>query len=148
MPPAVAELRRRLARAGATLFAVGLATGLFSALALTGQVKVGEPHLALAAHVNALLGGLWLLGLGFTLEYLHYRERGLRALAWLTLLPAWGNWLVTLVASFVGRRGIELNHDARNNVIALLLQVIVVLPGLAAAIMWAWGFRDGREPRR
>jgi len=141
MDPAVAELRRRLARAGATLFAVGLVTGLWSAVALTGQVKVEVPRLALAAHLNALLGGLWILGVAFTLEYMSYAARGRRALALFTLLPAWGNWLVTLIASVVGRRGLEYNADARNNVIAALLQAIVVLPGLIGGVMWAWGFR-------
>jgi hydroxylaminobenzene mutase len=147
MAPAVSQLRRRVARAGATLFAVGLFTGLWSALALTGKVKVDEPHLALAAHTNALLGGLWLLALAFTFEYLHYGERGLRALTWLTLVPSWGNWAVTLIASVVGRRGLDYDHDARNSLIAALLQVVVVLPGLVGSVMWAWGFRDRRAER-
>jgi (hydroxyamino)benzene mutase len=144
MDPAVADLRRRLARAGATLFAIGLVTGLWSAAALTGKVKVDEPHLALAAHLNALLGGLWILGLAFTLEYMSYAARARRTLAVLTLASAWGNWLITLVASVLGRKGLEYNADAKNNLVAVLLQVVVVLPGLVGGVMWAWGFRGGR----
>jgi hydroxylaminobenzene mutase len=148
MDPAVADLRRRLCRAGATLFAIGLVTGLWSAAALTGKVHVDEPRLALAAHMNGLLGGLWILGVALTLDYLHYAERGRRALAWLTLLSAWGNWLITLVASVLGRKGLEYNADARNNFVAVLLQTIVVLPGLVGGVMWAWGFRGGRGATR
>jgi hypothetical protein len=44
--------------AGALLFFIGMLTGLWAGVALTGKVKVGIPHLALAAHLNALLGGL------------------------------------------------------------------------------------------
>ena len=144
MDPAVAELRRRLARAGATLFAIGLVTGLWSAAALTGKVHVDEPRLALGAHLNALMGAFWILGVAFTLPYLHYQATGRRWLAGLTLLPAWGNWFITLIASVVGRKGIEFNDDTRNNVIAVLLQAFVVLPGLVGGVMWAWGFRGGR----
>ena len=50
-------LRRRASASGAILFALGMLTGLWSAAALTGKVKVGIPHLALAAHLNGLLGG-------------------------------------------------------------------------------------------
>ncbi len=147
MDLAAIELRRRLARSGATLFAVGLATGLWSAAALTGQVKVDLPRLALAAHLNALLGGLWILGVAFTLEYLSHGARGLRALGLTTQASAWGNWLITLIASFVGRNGLDYKGDTKNSAIAFLLQAIVVVPGLVAGVLWAWGFRRGQSAR-
>ena len=135
------ELKRKLQAAGAALFAIGMFTGIWSAVALTGKVKVGIPHLALAAHVNALLGGLWLIALASTLESLSYGDTGRRRLAWLTLLPAFGNWLVTLVASFLGVRGLEFTSEAANNVIAAALLAVVVAPTLLAVSAWVWGFR-------
>src|SRR6266508_957817 len=62
----------RLAWAGAWLFAVGMVTGVWAAIVITGKIAVDLPRLALAAHLNALLGGLWMIAvvLGVTgLEY-------------------------------------------------------------------------------
>jgi len=71
-------IQKRLAMAGALLFLVGMVTGLWSAVALTAKVKVGIPHLALAAHLNGLLGGLWLIAVAWTFQFLRYGELGLR----------------------------------------------------------------------
>ena len=38
--PAVLEFQRKTAAAGALLFAIGIATGLWAGMALTGMVKV------------------------------------------------------------------------------------------------------------
>jgi hydroxylaminobenzene mutase len=135
------SLRHRTAASGATLFAVGMFTGLWSGIALTGKVKVAIPHLALAAHLNALFGGLWLIALAFTLPMLSYGEKGKKRLIALTLIPAYGNWLVTLVASFLGVTGLDYTGDHANDAIAVLLHTIVVLPSLAATVAWAWGFK-------
>jgi hydroxylaminobenzene mutase len=135
------DLKRKLQATGAALFGVGMFTGVFSAAALTGMVKVGIPQLALAAHINALLGGLWLIALGTTLKSLHYGDRGKRRLALLTVIPAWANWAVTLLAAFLGVRGLEYTRDTANNVVAVLLQALVVLPTLLAVSAWVWGFR-------
>lgn len=136
-------LRRRLVRSGAWLFAVGLITGLWATAVLTGQVKVPIPRLALAAHLNGLLGGLWLIAVASTLDLLRYGERGLRRLAWLVSIAAWSNWLVTLVASVLGVRGLEYTSDPANNAVAALLQAFVVLPSLLGAGAWAVGMRAG-----
>ncbi len=135
------DLRRRTAASGALLFAIGMVTGLWSAAALTGKVKVGIPHLALAAHLNATLGGLWLIALASTLPMLSYTDAAKRRLVLLTRVPAYANWFVTLVASFLGVRGLDYTGDHGNDAIALLLQLSVVLPSLAASGAWAWGFR-------
>src|SRR5262249_4659869 len=124
------------------LFGLGMFTGVWSATALTGKVKVAIPHLALAAHINALFGGLWLIALAMTLKSLHYGDVGRRRLAILTVIPAYGNWAVTLVASFLGVRGLEYTQDTANNVIAGLLQGVVVVPTLVAVSVWVFGFRD------
>lgn len=100
-----ALIRKRLATAGALLFSVGMLTGLWAAATLTGTVVVGIPRLALIAHLNALLGGLWLLAVAWSFEFLHYSHRGLRRLAIGVGIPAWSNWLVTLFASFLGVTG-------------------------------------------
>jgi len=137
-------LRRRLTASGAWLFAIGMVTGIWAAVVLTGQVSVGLPRLALAAHLNALLGGLWLGMVAFTLDMLRYGDVGRRRLAWVVIVPAWANWLVTLIASFPGVTGLQYTRDAANNVVAALLQVLVVLPSLVGAFAWAWGLSGRR----
>jgi len=139
------RIRKRLAAAGAILFAVGMVTGIWSAAALTGKVTVGMPRLALAAHLNGLLGGLWLVAVAWTFEFLSYDVKGLRRLALAVAIPAWANWLVTLIASFFGVNGLEYTGDRTNNVIAFLLQTLVVIPTLIGAGLWAWGFRSKDE---
>jgi (hydroxyamino)benzene mutase len=138
-------LRHLVARAGAWLFAVGLATGLWAGVVLTGAVTVPIPRLALAAHLNGILGGLWLIAVAATLDRLRYGLAGRRRLALAVLVATWANWLITLIASVLGVRGLEYTSDLRNNAIAVLLEVFVVLPSLVAAFVWAWGF--GGPPR-
>jgi hydroxylaminobenzene mutase len=137
-------LRRRLAWAGAWLFAVGMVTGLWAAVVLTGKVVVPVPRLALAAHLNALLGGLWLVAVASTLDLLRYGAAGRARLAWVVTVPAWANWLITLVASVLGVTGLEYTRDAANNAIAGLLHSLVVLPSLVGAGAWAWGLGGRR----
>ena len=137
-------LRKRLAQAGAWLFAVGMVTGIWVAVVMTEKVKVPIPRLALAAHLNAILGGLWLIAVAWSLEFLRYGEKGRRRLALGIAIPAWANWLITLIASVLGVRGLEYTSDPANNVIAALLEVFVVLPSLVGAVAWAWGFSERR----
>jgi hydroxylaminobenzene mutase len=140
-------IQKRLAMAGALLFFVGMVTGLFAAAALTGKFRVGNSHLALSSHLNGLLGGLWLIAAAWTFQFLHYSERGLRRLTLAIAIPAWANWLVTLIASFLGVTGLAYTGQRSNDVIAFLLQTCVVLPTLIACGFWAWGFRGdpGRQ---
>lgn len=130
--------------AGALLFFIGMLTGLWAGVAMTGKVKVDMPHLALVAHLNGLLGGLWLIAVAWTFEFLHYGEKGLRRLGLAVAIPAWSNWFVTLVASFFGVNGLEYTGVLKNNIIAFMLQVFVVLPTLVACGFWVWGFRGQR----
>lgn len=116
-----------------------MVTGLWAAAVLTGKVTVPIPRLALAAHLNAILGGVWLIAVAWTLQFVRYGERGQRRLAWLVVTAAWANWLLTLVASVLGVRGLAYTSDPANNVVAALLDVFVVLPSLAGAAAWAWG---------
>jgi hypothetical protein len=144
-PQAMREsLRRGLLRAGAWVFALGLLTGLWAGLVLTGKVRVAFPRLALGAHLTAMLGGLWLIAVAWSLDFLRYGPRGQRRLAWLIALSVWANWALTLVASALGVRGLEYTRDPLNNVIAALLDLFVVVPALVGAFAWAWGLGGRR----
>jgi hypothetical protein len=133
------DLRRRLFGLGALLMVLGLFTGLWTAAALTGKVTVEIPHLALAAHLNGLIGGLWLIAVASTMPSVELTLVGLKRMTLAIALSCYAAWLVTLVASFFGARGLEYTHDLANNIVAALLQVLVVLPALAGNIGWVWG---------
>ncbi len=139
------SIRKQLAGAGALLFFIGMITGLWAAAAITQKFGVGDGKLALAAHLNALLGGLWMLAVAWSFEFLRYGTRGLRRLALAVAVPAYANWLVTLVASFYGVNGLDYTGQRANDVIAALLQALVVVPTLIASGFWAWGFLGGQR---
>lgn len=134
-------MEKKFAFTGALLFTVGLFTGLWSAIALTGQIAVKMPRLALASHLNGLVGGLWLIGISHTLPFLSYKEKQQKRLFYLSVTPTWANWAITLLASFLGVQGLTYTHDSSNNAIAFLLQLLVVLPSLIAGVYWIRGFK-------
>lgn len=137
-------MQRHVFFVGACLFLVGLVTGLWAAAVLTEMVAVPLPRLALAAHINALLGGLWCIALAATLPQVRYGDANRRRLCALTTSAAWANWLITLVASMLGVRGLSYGGSLTNDVVAALLQGLVVIPSLVAATMWAVGLARSR----
>lgn len=143
------SIRKRTAAAGALLFLLGMMTGFWLAAAATNKFgQFGDPRLtpqlARAAHLNALFGALWLVAAAWSFQFLHYGARGLRRLALIIAVPAYANWLVTLVASALGVNGLDYTGHLANDVIAFLLQTTVVLPTLVACAAWVWGFREKR----
>lgn len=136
------QLRKRLALMGAVLFLIGNITGIWAAAAITQKFGVGDGKLALAAHLNGLFGGFWLLGAAWSFQFLHYGMKGLRRLAVAIAFPAWANWFVTLIASCLRVNGLDYTGHLANDVIAFLLQATVVLPTLVASACWVWGFRS------
>lgn len=140
-------LKRTLMGRAARLFLLGMLTGIWVAVVFTQGRAIGidlgfrptHERMALAAHLNALLGTFWLLGLAFTLDYISFSPPGRWRLATLTTLAAYGNWAVTLLASILDVRGLEFGGSTANKVIAALLQICVVIPTLIAASAWAVG---------
>jgi len=131
-------LQRRTAGAGALLLVIAFATGGLLAAAMTGKVNA-DAHEVSAAHLNAIFGCLWLVALAATLPLLAYGERGQRRLVWATAIAAYGNWLITVVKSFLHVAGVDLTGDRANDAVFAALNAVVVLPAFAAAIAWAYG---------
>jgi hydroxylaminobenzene mutase len=146
----------RLFKAGALLFLIGLVTGAYAGFALAGRIHLPEPgpRLALTAHMNALLGGLWLVAVGATEPRLALGAAGRKVLAATLLCATWSNWWVTVLASTLGVRGIDFSFlrpegalDPKNDVVATLLHALVVIPALVAATTWVVGlFREKQLP--
>jgi hydroxylaminobenzene mutase len=134
---------RLLVVSAAWLILGGLLTGGYIAAAATGKVDA-DPGMAVASHLNAILGAFWMLGVAWTLKLVRYGAVGQRRLAWLLVVANYANWIVTAIKAALKVHGIEAAPPAENNIIFGLLTVLVVLPSLAAAIGWIAALRKPR----
>jgi hypothetical protein len=69
---------------------------------------------------------------------------GTRRLVVVSVLPAYGNWLITVIKSFVHVKGVDLTGDQANDVVFAALNAVVVIPSFAAAIGWTYGLLGER----
>ena len=65
----------------------------------------------------------------------------LLVLAWLVIGANFANWGVTCVKAWLRVSGVDLIGQPANDAIFLTLTATVVLPALAAAGAWVYGFR-------
>jgi len=138
--PAPLPAARLMAHAAAWLMLIGLLTGGYVSSAMTGKLPA-DPHMALAAHLNALMGTFFLLGVAWTLPMLRYGAVGQQRLAWLVIAANFSNWAVTCVKAWLRVSGVDLMGQPANDAIFLTLTATVVLPALVAAGAWVYGFR-------
>lgn len=129
-----------LAKAGALLLLLGLLTGGLVAAAETGQVSA-DPHTTIASHLNAILGGLWLFAVAWTLPMLRYGAVGQKRLAWGFIVFNYANWIVTAVKSFFHVAGVTHTGNTANDAVFGTLTVLVVIPALISTGAWLYGFR-------
>jgi hypothetical protein len=131
---------------------ISLLTGVWVGAVMTdGRAIFMELHftpsaqrLALIAHMNAMLGCFWLAALAFTIEMTSFDEKKKKLLGLAITVICYANWGVTLVGSFMDKKGLEMvKDDPKNNVMAIFLIVLVVVPALAASAAWAFGLRSG-----
>ena len=138
------DVARLLGRSAALLILLALFTGFFVAAAMTGKVPA-DSHAALASHLNALLGSFWILGVAWSLPLLRYGEKGLTRLAWLTIAPNYANWIVTALKALWRVAGVDFVGEGRNDTIFGLLSILVVIPSIAAASAWLYGFGAAKK---
>jgi hydroxylaminobenzene mutase len=144
------SLQRALFGRAAVLFLLGMLTGLWAGVALSEGKALGihldppkHERLVIGAHMNGLIGCFWLLGVAFTLPHVGTDERGRRRLAFLTTVATYGAWASALLASLLDVRGLTFLGESKNDFIAGLFIVAVVIPTLAASVLWARGLLRG-----
>ena len=136
---AVEALQRRMGAWAAGLMVAGLLTGIYVSAAMTGKVPA-DPHMALAAHLNALLGCFWIIAVAWSMPLMRYSAPGRARLSWLIIIPNVANWAVTAWKAWWKVSGIDAIGEVRNDTIFGLLTVLVVLPSLVGAVAWLSGF--------
>jgi hydroxylaminobenzene mutase len=80
---------------GMVLFLLGLLTGLV-------QPALKNPRMGLAAHLEGVMNGTFLLALGAAWSKVRLSDRLSAVAYWATLGGTYGNWAVTLLAAALG----------------------------------------------
>jgi hydroxylaminobenzene mutase len=134
------EYRRRLLWHGIALFLIGLFTGL-------AQQHFVNVRMALAAHLEGVMNGTFLLAVGAIWSEVRLSSRASTMAFWTLLTGTYGNWAVTTVAAILGTAALSPITGAGQGA-AQWQEVLVtagfVMIGLAiisASIFLLWGLR-------
>jgi hydroxylaminobenzene mutase len=131
----------RLLFHGFLLFLLGLVTGLVA-------YRLENPRMGVSAHVEAILNGVFLVGLGLAWSRLRLGRRLLEVCFWTALVGAYANWAIPLFSAAVGASQpilVGAGHQASAWQEALLAAspVVGVLPPLVCGTTILWGLRRG-----
>lgn len=127
-----------LIKSAAVLMLCALFTGLYLSL-IAMKIVSADFSMALASHLNALLGAFWILSVSYSLRFCHLDTTKLNLMSRSIIIANYGNWGLTLLKSHLHVAGIEFTQDMSNNVILVLLSLLVVLPAFIGTILWIRG---------
>ena len=139
------DSRRRLLWHGMFLFLLGLATGLVEA-------TFSNTRMALAAHLEGVMNGTFLLALGAVWSEIHLSARLKGVTYWAVLYGTYANWGITTLAAAFGTGalspitapGLMAAPWKENLVHAGFMSVGVTIIG--AAVLILLGLRRGATP--
>jgi len=137
------DSKRRLLWHGMFLFLLGLLTGLV-------ETKFRNTRMALAAHLEGVMNGTFLLALGAAWGELRLGAPFKTAAYWTALLGTYGNWAVTAIAAILGTAalspitGAGFGGPSWQEKMVTLGFVGVGLTIIAAAVLLLLGFRRAR----
>jgi hydroxylaminobenzene mutase len=89
------ETARRLVWHGMLLFLLGLLTGL-------AEPQFKGLRMALAAHLEGVINGIFLIAIGAVWDKLRFSARQSAAAYWTALYGTYGNWAATVLAAVFG----------------------------------------------
>jgi (hydroxyamino)benzene mutase len=140
----------RLLQFGAALFLLGLLTGLFVPAA-------ANPRMALAAHLEGLMNGLFLLVLGLIWPRLNLSDRTVTIAFWLAIYGSLANWVATFLAAIwpagsalmplagQGHTGTQVQEAVLK---VLLISLSVVMIGLCVVVLFGLRRQSASDPMR
>ncbi|MBP7451913.1 MAG: hypothetical protein KA914_03855 [Ottowia sp.] len=139
------DSQRRLLWHGMFLFLLGLATGLVEA-------TFSNTRMALAAHLEGVMNGTFLLALGAVWSEIHLSARLKGVTYWAVLYGTYANWGITTLAAAFGTGalspitapGLMAAPWKENLVHAGFMSVGVTIIG--AAVLILLGLRRGATP--
>lgn len=92
---------------GMFLFLLGLLTGFV-------EQNLANPRMGLAAHLEGVMNGTFLLALGAIWTTVRLSRRWKRAAYWSVLYGTYANWVVTLLAAIFGTAAMSPTTAGRN----------------------------------
>lgn len=125
---------------GMLLFLLGLLTGL-------AEPHFSNPRMGLAAHLEGLMNGTFLIALGAVWQHLRLSGRMLSATYGIALYGAYANWATTTFAAIVGAGSLSpitgAGHTASpwQETVVTLGFVSVGLAMLTTSGLALWGLR-------
>jgi hydroxylaminobenzene mutase len=134
-------MKRSLLRSGMILFLLGLLTGLL-------LPQLHNPRAGLAAHLEGVMNGTFLVVVGLAWDELRLGEKTRNAAFALVLGGAYLNWATTLLTSVLGTSratpiaGAGFSASAATETIVFGLFVVVALAMITAVSLFVAGFRD------
>ncbi len=135
------EFNRRLMWHGMLLFLLGLITGLL-------ETRFTNTRMGLAAHLEGVMNGTFLLALGAGWAHLQLLPKVERAAFWGAVYGSYANWVVTTFAAVFGTGALSPITAAGRT--ALFWQEGVVTVGfatvgvstIATCLLVLWGLRS------
>lgn len=118
------NLSRRLLWHGMFLFLLGLLTGF-------AETTFANTRMALAAHLEGVMNGIFLLALGAAWNHVVLSPRLVTVTFWLALFSTYANWFVTTLAAAFGTVALS-PITAAGRVPASHLKETLVLAGFTA----------------
>ena len=136
-------IERLLIKSAALLLLFGLLTGFYlSAIAM--KLVSADFGMALAAHLNALLGSFWILGVSYSLRHCHLSPVLLKRMSVLIIIANYANWIFTAIKAYLNVSAISwVEGHLSNNLILVSLTLFVVIPALTGTLLWVFAlFKD------
>ena len=129
----------RLLFHGFLLFLLGLITGL-------AAYGLANPRMGVSAHLEAILNGVFLVGLGLAWTRLALGERQRTVCFWAALIGAYANWAIPLFSAVVGASqpilvGKGFEAAAWQEALLTASPVVGVLPPILCGALAVWGLR-------
>ena len=134
------QTQRRLFWHGAFLFLLGLLTGF-------AEQQLANPRMGLAAHLEGVMNGTFLLALGAAWPHVHLMPRAKTVAYWSMLYGTYVNWAMTTLAAAFGTAAMTPLTGSANG--GAVWQERVVMVGFASVgiaiivvvVMVLWGLR-------
>jgi hydroxylaminobenzene mutase len=139
------DKRRQLLWHGMALFLIGLLTGLV-------EQKFTNVRMALAAHLEGVMNGTFLLALGAIWNEVNLASRAKEAAYVAVLAGTYGNWAVTTLAAVLGTAALSPITGEGHSAPAWLEAIVTIgFVGIGVAIIAAsalvlWGLRSSDGP--
>jgi hydroxylaminobenzene mutase len=134
---------RRLIWHGVFLFLLGLLAGLL-------EQRFSNPRMGLAAHLEGLMNGTFVVAVGAVWAEVKLRARSIRLTFWTLLYGSYANILVTALAATFGTAAMTplagAGHHARDWQEALVTGgfISVGVSMIAASVLLLWGLSGSR----